>query len=77
MQICAIERIVETTERNIETTETVYLVRPQETVEELLARMAVDGKSTWHYRDFSVVLKLVKDGQEVVGLTWQDRSEPC
>ena len=60
MQICAIQQITELTESNIQTLETVYLVKPQETVEELLNRMLINGESNWHYNQFSILLKLVK-----------------
>jgi hypothetical protein len=60
MQIVAAKNVTEFSERNIETMETVFIVNPCETVEELIARMGIDGESMWHYTEFQVVLKLVK-----------------
>lgn len=60
MQIVASKHVLEFSERNIETLETVFIVKPGETVEELLSRMGIDGKSMWHYSEFLGVLKLVK-----------------
>lgn len=60
MQIAATKRVTESTEGNIETFETVYLVEAGETIEMPLRRLGLTGQSNWHYSDAEVRLKLVK-----------------
>ena len=60
MQIVAEKRVLEITETGVGTTKTAYLVEPSETVEALLMRVGVDGKSLWHFDQIEVRLKLVR-----------------
>jgi hypothetical protein len=60
MQIIAEKRVIELSENNIETTKTIFAVEPGETVEALLLRVGMDGRSKWHYDQTEVRLKLVK-----------------
>jgi hypothetical protein len=60
MQIAAVKLVTESTEGNIATFETIYLVEPGETVESLLRRMGLTGSAKWHYSDAGVMLKLIK-----------------
>jgi hypothetical protein len=59
MQIIAEKRVMELSENNIETTKAVFAVEPGETVEALLLRAGMDGRSKWHYDQTEVRLKLV------------------
>jgi hypothetical protein len=59
MQIIAEKRVIELSENNIETTKTIFAVEPGETVEALLLRVGMDGRSKWHYDQTEVRLKLV------------------
>ena len=63
MQIMATKRVKETTEKSIDTFETVYLVQTGETVEELLRRLKLTGTNEGHFSDAEVRLKLVKPPQ--------------
>jgi hypothetical protein len=65
MQIVAEKRMIELSENNIETTKTVFVVEPGETVEALLLRVGMDGRSRWHYDQAEVRLKLVKLNDQV------------
>ncbi len=64
MQIIAEKRVLELSESNIETTKTVFAVEPGETVEDLLTRIGMDGRSRWHYDQTEVRLKLVTPNAE-------------
>ena len=59
MQIIAEKRVLELSENNIETTKAVFTVEHGETVEALLLRVGMDGRSKWHYDMIEVRLKLV------------------
>ena len=59
MQIVAERRIVESTEGNIETLTSVYVVETGETVEALMRRSGLNGTSRWHYDQAEVRLKIV------------------
>ena len=59
MQIIAEKRVLEFSESNIETVKTVFSVEQGETVEALLLRVGMDGRSKWHYDQMEVRLKLV------------------
>jgi hypothetical protein len=60
MQIVAERRVLEMSEGNIETAKTVFIVQPNETVEELLRRVKLDGSNSWQYDQAEVRIKLVK-----------------
>lgn len=61
MQIAAEKVTVEQTENNIERLKTTFLVRPGETVEELMKRLKVDGTCEWHFDEAEVTLRLIKE----------------
>jgi hypothetical protein len=65
MQIMAEKRVLEMSEGNIETTKTVFVVEPGETVEALLVRVGMDGRSKWHYDQTEVRLKLVTPNKKI------------
>lgn len=59
MQIVAEKRVLEMSEGNNQTTKSLFLVIPGETVEALLSRAGITGKCGWHYDQTEVRLKLV------------------
>lgn len=61
MKIAAIRVVVETTENDIERLETVFEVKPNETVEQLMIRLNITGKVPWHFEQAEIRLKLVKE----------------
>jgi len=65
MKIVAEKRVLEMSEGNIETTKSVFIVNPGETVEDLLIRLGLSGDSKWHYNEAEVRLKLVTPSQIV------------
>jgi len=61
MRVIAIKDITEVTENNIEHLESLFEVRPEETVEQLMTRLDINGSTPWHFNAAEVRLKLVKD----------------
>jgi hypothetical protein len=61
MQLAALKRIQEFSETAIEITETVYIIKPGETVEELMFRAGLDGKTNWHRSHAEVTIKIVEE----------------
>ena len=62
-EMIAEKRVIEMSEDNIETTKTVFLIQNGETVEALLRRVGLDGRSRWHYDQAEVRIKLVKPAE--------------
>ena len=60
MQIVAEKRVLELSEGNIETTKTMFLVEPDETVEALMRRVGLNGTSNWHYDQAELRIKIIK-----------------
>ena len=60
MKLIAEKRVVEVSEGNIETITSMFFVEPGETVEALLARLGLTGRSDWHYDMAEVRISLVK-----------------
>lgn len=61
MQIIATKRVMEYFENAVEI-ETAYIVKENETVEDLIKRMLGDKLlCSWIYTDFQVKLKIVSD----------------
>ena len=61
MNLLAEKQVMEFSESNIETTRTMFVVQPGETVEALLLRVGLTGTSNWHYDKAAVVIKLIKE----------------
>ena len=59
MKIVATKRTWEFSEQNHALVSRVFIVKPDETVEQLMLRIGLDGGRDWHYSDSDVVLKLV------------------
>lgn len=60
MKIIAKKIVYEMSEEAIVPMETILEVQPNETVEMLMMRCDITGKSRWHFDQAQVILKLVK-----------------
>jgi len=53
--------VIEISKNGIERLKTAYEVKPGETVEQLLNRMAIYGTANWNYDQCEVIIRLVKE----------------
>ena len=56
---------MELSEGNITATKQFFAIEPGETVEALLSRVGMDGRSRWHYDQIEVRLKLITPNEAI------------
>ena len=61
MRMIAEKNVIEISKNGIERLKTAYEVKPGETVEQLLNRMAIYGTANWNYDQCEVIIRLVKE----------------